>query len=71
MANIGDLMLERMNQNNNDNDDLINDEEDLADGFKDNKAAPKIEAPIEVSFTPDTLKKALNKGEESIILQML
>ena len=64
-------MLERMNQNNDDGDDLINDEEDLADGFKDNKAAPTIEAPIEVFFTPDALKQALNRGEESVILQML
>ena len=72
MANIEDLMIERMKQNNeNGDDDLINDEEDLVDGFRESKVVPAIEAPIEVCFTPDMVKKALNKAEESIILQML
>ena len=70
MAGIENLILERMKQDN-ENDDLINDEEDLADGFRESKLAPKTEAPIEVFFTPDTLLKALHKGEESIILQIL
>lgn len=72
MSNIEADVLEQIKQGNND-DDVINDEEDLATGFRDSAAAVAAvnEAPQEVVYSADLMRNMMSKGEESSILQML
>jgi len=71
MATIEADVLEQIKHSNND-DDVINDEEDVATGFRDSAAVAAVnEAPQEVVYSADLMRNVMNKGEESIILQML
>lgn len=69
MVNIETEVIEKMKQGGND-DDVINDEEDIATGFRDSAAvaAANDAPPNEVVYAADTLKNAMSKGDGSVIL---